>query len=225
MSSETSTDAQVLPKRSGGAPVRREDPGFQPWQLYTLAGLICASVVAFFAGAKPPSVRIALIAIVFAAATMGVAALRTLAPLAGWTGPVAPRSVGGRTRAALEREKTLVLRSIKELEFDRAMGKVSEDDFTEMSGRLRSRAVRIMRELDSSVGYRDEIERELSRRLGAASVPTEQVRSDSVGRADPPMDTRSSAPQDAAAACGACGTRNDADARFCKGCGARLEAA
>ena len=41
--------------------------------------------------------------------------------------------LGGRTRAALEREKALVLRSIKELEFDRAMGKVSEKDFAEMS--------------------------------------------------------------------------------------------
>ena len=48
--------------------------------------------------------------------------------------------LGGRTRAALEREKTLVLRSIKELEFDRAMGKVSEKDFAEMSARLRARA-------------------------------------------------------------------------------------
>ena len=41
--------------------------------------------------------------------------------------------VGGRARAALEREKTLVLRSIKELEFDHAMGKVSDEDFAEMA--------------------------------------------------------------------------------------------
>ena len=37
--------------------------------------------------------------------------------------------VGERTRAALEREKMLTLRAIKELEFDRAMGKMSEEDF------------------------------------------------------------------------------------------------
>ena len=36
------------------------------------------------------------------------------------------RRCSGRTRAALEREKALTLRAIKELEFDRAMGKVSE---------------------------------------------------------------------------------------------------
>ena len=48
--------------------------------------------------------------------------------------------VGERTRVALEREKLLTLRAIKELEFDRAMRKLSDEDFQEMSGRLRARA-------------------------------------------------------------------------------------
>ena len=77
--------------------------------------------------------------------------------------------LGGRTRAALEREKTLVLRAIKELEFDRAMGKVSEADWQEMTGRLRARAVRLIRQLDSgSAVYRDLIEKELSAREASA---------------------------------------------------------
>ena len=52
-------------------------------------------------------------------------------------------------RAVLEREKLLVLRSIKELEFDRAMGKVSPKDFDEMAGRLRARAMSLMQQLDT----------------------------------------------------------------------------
>ena len=40
-----------------------------------------------------------------------------------------PEMVGSRTRVALEREKDLALRSIKELEFDHAMGKVADADF------------------------------------------------------------------------------------------------
>ena len=52
--------------------------------------------------------------------------------------------IGQRTRVALEREKMLALRTIKELEFDRAMGKLSDEDFREMSGRLRARAARLM---------------------------------------------------------------------------------
>ena len=60
----------------------------------------------------------------------------------------ARRVIGGRRRAALERDKLLTLRSIKELEFDRAMGKVSETDFIEMRDRLRARALRLMRQLE-----------------------------------------------------------------------------
>ena len=42
-----------------------------------------------------------------------------------------------------------MLRSIKELEFDHAMRKVSEADFAEISGRLRARALALMQALDS----------------------------------------------------------------------------
>ena len=84
-----------------------------------------------------------------AAALVGLAALRALRPLFS---PEGDRTamVGERTRAALEREKLLTLRAIKELEFDRAMGKLSDDDFQEMSTRLRARAARLMRQLDAA---------------------------------------------------------------------------
>ena len=125
--------------------------------------------------------------------------------------------LGGRTRAALEREKSLVLRSIKELEFDRAMGKVSEKDFAEMSGRLRARAAGLMRQLDAGAGYREQIEKEIERRLGKAAGSKEQdpayTASDSVGRV---------LPSRPASVCASCATHNDADARFCKGCGKAL---
>ena len=121
--------------------------------------------------------------------------------------------LGGRTRAALEREKALVLRSIKELEFDRAMGKVSEKDFAEMSGRLRARAARLMRQLDAGAGYREQIEREIEKRLGKAPEPVSRDRR--VYAARPGLRC--------AAVCASCNTTNDADARFCKGCGTALE--
>jgi hypothetical protein len=108
------------------------------------------------------------------------------------------RLLGGRTRAALEREKALTLRSIKELEFDRAMGKVSDVDFAEMAGRLRSKAAGLIQRLDAGSTYREQIDRELARR--GVSAP----------------------PALAAGVCGGCGTANDADARFCKQCGQGL---
>lgn len=168
-----------------------------PWQFFVLAGLACATVVTFIARGEGPAAVIVLAAIMGTAALVGMAALRTIRPLV--SSPDEQRTViGHRTRAALEREKMLALRTIKELEFDRAMGKVSEDDFHEMSVRLRARATRLMKQLDASVGYRSQIERDLARRVGNAPV------------------------ESPARACAACSTTNDPDARFCKACGARL---
>jgi hypothetical protein len=72
-------------------------------------------------------------------AWVATAAARTVAPLVAPDLGEQTEMVGGRTRAALEREKFLVLRSIKEVEFDRAMGKISDADFHEVAGRLRAR--------------------------------------------------------------------------------------
>ena len=209
MSSETSTDAQPVASESGGRLARNRDAGFQPWQLFTLAGLISASAIAFRAGSQPSSVRVALIVTVFGAAVMGIAALRALLPLTGRRDVIDAPIIGGRTRAALEREKMLALRSIKELEFDRAMGKVSDKDFDDMSARLRARAARIMRDLDAKSDYRDDIEREIARRVGQPSET-------------PATPTTRQPP---ATGCHQCGTVNDPDARFCKSCGQRMEVA
>jgi hypothetical protein len=143
-----------------------------------------------------------------------LAMLRTIGPLVSrWEDRTA--MLRGRTRAAHEREKVLTLRSIKELEFDYAMKKLSDDDFREMSGRLRARASRLIRELDSAAGYRELIERDLVKRLGALSTDTSEIGT-----------TESATGRGARAAtrkaCGTCSTWNETDARFCKGCGAPL---
>src|SRR5262245_4923052 len=193
MSSETSTE-------------RHES--LQAWQLFTLAGLIGATVVVFLSRGQSPAAIILLSCAVFAAAYIGASALRTVLPLMGIERRDAPEMLGDRTRAALEREKTLALRSIKELEFDRGMGKVSEKDFDEMSARLRSRAARLMRQLDAGSIYREQIEKEIETRLA---------------KANPKPQIPHPKSQPAANACAACAAVNDVDARFCKQCGARLE--
>jgi ribosomal protein L40E len=70
-----------------------------------------------------------------------------------------------------------------------------------------------MRQLDAGSIYRDEIEKEVERRLAAAS-------SADVGRV--PQADVAGARGPAGEACATCNTRNDPDARFCKACGAKL---
>lgn len=225
-SSGTSTEAPVLPAGGverggkttanprGRKPVRRDDP-LEPWQLFTLAGLIGATLVVFLARGQSPAAVILLSLVVFAAAAVGVAALRTVAPLAGRLPDDTAEALGERARAALEREKALVLRSIKELEFDHAMGKISDADYAEMSARLRARAAGLLRQLDEHGAYREAIAREIERRAASLPVPGGA----GAGQARQAAPTR----ETAARMCGTCETRNEADARFCKHCGAPLE--
>jgi hypothetical protein len=197
MNSATSTDPQSL----------------QPWQFFTLAGLVGATIVVFLSEGQTPAAIILLSLVIFGAAGVGIAAWRMFSPLAGANEPAGPQIFGGRTRAALEREKTLVLRSIKDLEFDHAMGKVSDKDFSEMSARLRGRAAGLIRQLDAGTSYREAIEAEIKKRVGAKpemkpvagpviAVPVTEEKRTKI--------------------CLSCCTQNDPDARFCKGCGYQL---
>jgi hypothetical protein len=215
MSSETSTNQVRLPAVKPGASDAdgsagpHSDPGLQPWQFFVLAALGCATAVTFVSRGQGPTVVILLGVLMGTAALVGYAALRTFRPLVT---PEDDRTVliGQRTRAALEREKLLTLRSIKELEFDRAMGRLSDEDWKEMSGRLRSRVARLIRQLDAGTGYRDQIERDLDARL----KPSRDEESGSDNRR-----AKSSAER----FCASCSTPNDSDAKFCKNCGDALE--
>ena len=185
---------------------RAADDGFRPWHFFVLASILLATVAVILARQSSPA-HLILISLTIAAAGAAAGAFyRMLVPL---TAPVVLRTgapVSERTRAALEREKMLVLRTIKELEFDRSMGKLSPKDFDEMSGRLRARALSLMKQLDmDATGYRQAIEQELAVRVQQAGQP---VQGTHVG------------PQ--AATC-TCGTANDVDALFCKRCGTRLQ--
>ena len=209
MSSATSTEPQPL----------------QPWQFFTLAGLVGATIVVFLSEGQTPAAIILLSLIIFGAAAVGTAAWRMFSPLSGLDEPSGPQIFGGRTRAALEREKSLVLRSIKDLEFDHAMGKVSDKDFTEMGARLRARAAGLIRQLDAGTSYRHAIEAEIEKRVGRKTAPappaaavatvTAKAAATETPKADA-IDTPK------AKLCLSCCTPNDPDARFCKGCGYQL---
>ena len=213
MSSETSTKPvrPPAPRSAEGKP-DATDAGLQPWQFFVLAALGCATAVTFISRGQGPTAVILLGILMAAAALVGYAALRMIRPLVL---PDEDRTVmiGQRTRVALEREKMLSLKSIKELEFDRAMGRLSDEDWREMSGRLRTRAARLIRQLDAGSGYREQIERDLAKRLGDANARLKPSRSE-----DGADDIRS-AKALAERVCASCDTRNDGDAKFCKSCG------
>jgi hypothetical protein len=223
MSSGTSTDEVRLKPDATYAKTDRgvrvqADQSLQPWQFFVLAGLGCATAVVFVARGQGVTTVILLSVLMATTALVGLAAVRMLRPLVGGDEDRTPM-VGHRTRLALEREKMLALRSIKELEFDRSMGKVSDEDFRDMSGRLRARAMRLMRQLDAGAGYREQIERELAARLKPRATTTGDDRSAKASAFTEATADRSAERTAGERLCANCRTVNDADARFCKQCG------
>ncbi|MEP7115872.1 MAG: hypothetical protein ABI862_21585, partial [Ilumatobacteraceae bacterium] len=145
----------------------RADPdgALQPWQFFLLGGMLAATATVIVATGQSPANIIILSITVVAVSFVGLGAYRVLLPLVSPHQVETPSLTGGRSRLALEREKQLVLRSIKELEFDFAMKKMSQADFDEMGARLRRRALGLMRQLDAGGGYREQIEKEVEKRL------------------------------------------------------------
>ena len=204
MSSETSTDQ-----------------GFHASHFFVLLSLLAATVAVVLARPSAPENLILISLTIGAAGAAGYGMYLMLAPLVAARLRPGREVLSDRMRQDLEREKGLTLRSIKELEFDRAMGKLSDQDFEEMSGRLRARALGIMKQLDAgSTAYRALIEKELAARLGnkPASGTPDLPAHGSLGEGG------KVGPTGSLGLC-TCGTSNDADARFCKNCGTKLRTA
>ncbi len=110
------------------------------------------------------------------------------------SGSNAPTGTSWEERAeALSHEKHIALVAIKEADLDRAMGKLSEEDYGVLRGIYEDRALGAMAELDAFV----------------AQAPDGASHDDGFEQAP------------AAAHCGACGARFADRHRFCAGCGAR----
>lgn len=112
------------------------------------------------------------------------------------------------TSNVLER-KQRVLRALKDLESERAVGKLDEDDYGLLQTQYRADAKLVLKEIDDALGPKlaraEEIARKHLEKCGLGAVP---------GDAEPTTKPRLGCPK--------CSTAYDADAVFCKACGARL---
>jgi len=139
MSSESSTRP----------PASTADTGFHARHFYLLLAMAGATWAVIASPHTHPAALVLLSAAILAAGFASAALHDAL--IGFFTGrQVRGADVSVGVRVALESQKALILRSLKELEFDRAMGKVSESDFGELSERLRARAMSVMADLDRS---------------------------------------------------------------------------
>ncbi len=74
------------------------------------------------------------------------------------------QSKAAQRRSEWLQEKEAVLRSLKDLEFERDVGKLSEEDYERLHGQFRGRAKQIMRKLDDDLKeHRDQAQRLISK--------------------------------------------------------------
>ena len=195
---------------SSTEPHRAGDTGLQAWHFYLLLSMAAAIWAVAVARDTHPA---ALLLVSGAVVASGLAAAALYYALTGFLGVrIAALPPPARLRDALVREKALVLRSIKELEFDHAMRKVSDQDFAEVGSRLRARAMALIDDLDRLEQVPGERAAETGLVQPVAPAPVVDV------GVFAGLAASAAASQD----CAACGTANDADARFCKACGAKL---
>jgi hypothetical protein len=93
------------------------------------------------------------------------ASLRSL--LGGTSDTQVTESPAMRRRHDLLDEKEAVLKSLKDLEFEREVGKLSDEDFRRLESEFRSRAKVILRQLDDDLReHREKAEQLLSKEIG-----------------------------------------------------------
>jgi hypothetical protein len=128
--------------------------------------------------------------------------------LSGSRAVYASLELGSPAHSSLANEKDAVLRSLKDLDFEHAVGKISDEDFRELEATYRARARELLREMDVDIApYLDR-----AREAIAAAVD----------QPDASASLRAPSTASQSNACASCGTSNDVDAKFCKGCGKPL---
>jgi hypothetical protein len=116
----------------------------------------------------------------------------------------------------LAEQKTRVLRALKDLEAEHALGKIDDADYAAIVTRYRDEAKAVMRQMDLEVApLREAAERMASEYLEKRSVAA--VGGEPVASPEPAV------PVDARPTCASCQTSNDPDAAFCKKCGSAMK--
>jgi len=136
---------------------------------------------------------------------------------------------------ALATEQERLLRAMSDLEFDRAVGKVSLPDYEAMMADYRQRAAEIERGLrepvrpvwervEAAIAERRQRMQELTAAPAADTqtgpAPGEPDKAQTCPAPGEPEEPRAASSR---LACPSCGSSNDADALYCKRCGTRIE--
>ncbi len=188
----------------------------------------------------------------FVAAPLGIGLVGARASSRARSAPLAARSPTSRARRPArcqaercEHDCSLAVQGLRELEFDREMGKLSDADYESMHKALEDRALTAMTAVENIRAQNDKPVKapppslapltQALRRVASPPVPPRRVDSAPtlIVRPDPPRTTQATlplqqpptpaSPMPKRSFCPECGTRAALDAKFCAQCGIAIK--
>jgi hypothetical protein len=151
--------------------------------------------------------------------------LRVLAGDAALPPEIEALDAGAHTVDHLAIRKRMLIRALKDLDNERALGKLEPEDHDALAAVARAELKDVLRRMDESLApFRKNAEA-----LAAAFLAQQGQGVAGAKKADAAYEAAPGAPAEATGAtragCAACGASNEPDARFCKACGKALAAA
>jgi hypothetical protein len=186
------------------------------------AATIAAAAAAGYGQGAPAVVLVLAAGTLVAVIAIFWSSVRTLVgetPLSG-----ADAYALGAPRAE-EEQKRAVLRALKDLEFERSVGKISEEDYQALVTKYRGEAKRLLKAIDEeSAPERERVEKLVQERLAESGLTAKAEASEDgeeEQEAAPPapkkkVEAKKAEPKKAEAV-----KKTDPDATFCKKCGKR----
>jgi hypothetical protein len=97
----------------------------------------------------------------------------------------------------VEEEKRAVLRALKDLEYERGVGKISPEDYAELLAKYRAEAKRLIQSVDAALGpAREEVEKAIEQRLERVGLaPDSGLSASAAAAASPKAEGPSPKPQ------------------------------
>jgi hypothetical protein len=176
---------------------------------------VAVAVLAAVSGSVGPALLVLASGTLLGAIALVWASIRTLsgdAPLSVGLEIAATRQTVGDD---LLEQKRRILRALKDVEGERALGRIDDADYEELVARYRDEAKTVMRELDQQVApMREEAERRARQYLSRHGFRSAETVGDNPAEKNETRIER--------LACPKCGASNERDAAFCKACGGAI---
>ncbi len=194
-----STDAKSTDAKSTNAGIAAD--GNAIWQLGFLALLVMGMVFSLQINSWHFTVPVVVLWLGWAG-VLATVALIWKAGLSiateGVGDRMAPLDVSEARRHELNAEKKSLIQAIKEIEFDRDLGKMSDEDATEMMKFYRGRAIEVIKELDGQLDEElsvdERVKRDLEARMAVAVQSRKRpVKSAAVKKKPAPTNSKSQA--------------------------------